>query len=52
MTRSDGHPTMETQSPEPPNLNYVPIRAESDSGMALSVALALLTLLVWMLSAR
>jgi hypothetical protein len=35
-----------------PDLPYVPARSEPGSGTALAVAMFLLTLLVWMLSAR
>jgi hypothetical protein len=35
-----------------PDLTYVPARPEPGSGTALAVAMYLLTLLVWMLSAR
>ena len=34
-----------------PDLTYVPARSGPDSGAALAVAMLLLTLLVWMLSA-
>ena len=36
---------------DPPDLTYVPARSGPDSGTALAVAMVLLTLLVWMLSA-
>jgi hypothetical protein len=52
MARSGGPRAIATDPPDPPNLNYVPARSGPDSGPVLGLALFLLTLLIWMLSAR